>query len=339
MAHHTQVALVGLGMMGRIYRARLSAQAEFEVVSIDPDPDAGADYRAIELALRHSPAPDLWVVCSPTSTHLESVRHIVRHRPDARVLVEKPAGALDDLVALVGELRQHAPGAHVVLSDLYGTGRFRDMLKRGVTALGEDITEIRVELSKDRREDELVGRFVCSDYGTYGYEWLHILRILSTVVPGHRFAAVLERPAPSETFDGGRWSWELRKLRIVAASHVDGTVAMPELTDSPCGCRAHVPGRSRRLRVISGDGASLHVNLDDGRTSHFTLTTDHSGRPRARCVDVSRSDAVVDAVRALRDRATPPDPWTSLAVPTHVMLTRLYEASTRHNRDRSLEYA
>lgn len=336
--HTSRVALIGLGFMGRIYRSRLSAQPDFTVVGVDPDPTVAAEYRTIEGLLRDT-TPGLWVVSSPTSTHLAAVRQIVRSDPAARILVEKPAGGLPDLLALVTELRDGAPRAQVVLSDLYGSGSFHDAVRRAVTALGERPTEIAIELSKDRRPDELGGRFVCSDYGPYGYEWFHILRILTALVPQSGFLPVLERPPTTERYDGTRWTWELPGIAVTAASHVDGTIGLPDLVDGACRCRPPVPGRSRRLLVRTPSGAALHVNLDDGRTSHVALTTVHRDGPRTRCGEVDRTDAVVEAVRALRTRTGPPDPWTSLAVPTHIMLSRLSRASSLHDRNLSLEYA
>lgn len=323
----TRVVVVGLGSMGRIYRSRLVEQNDFDVVGVDPDRETGATYSSVDEALKSAECADLWIIATPTASHLRLARQVVAARPAARVLVEKPAGRLDDLLAFVAELKDSPDAPHVRLSDLYGGGEFGRVLRRTVDSLIGPPTRVLVEMSKDRREDEMRGRFVCTDYGAYGYEWFHILRMLDVAIPRGVFSRAIIDPPASEQYDGLRWVWELDGTEIVAASHMDGTIAVPELRETDCTCRQPEPKRSRRLRFASPRGV-LDVNLDDGTSAHLSFTAAHGPRTFTRCREVNRVDAVVEAVRTLQEARRRPDPQTSLAVSTHAMLARLLARTT-----------
>lgn len=102
------VGLLGLGVIGQVHLRTLAARADATVVlAVDPSPTAretagipaydGLDAVLGDLRSGLVEEPDLFVLATPTSTHLDLVERLLGHT-DADVLSEKPL--TEDPVAL-----------------------------------------------------------------------------------------------------------------------------------------------------------------------------------------------------------------------------------------------
>jgi predicted dehydrogenase len=112
------VGLLGLGVIGQVHLRTLAARADVSVVlAADPSPTAretsgvpaydGLDAVLADVRSGRVQAPDLFVLATPTSTHLDLVQRLLDHT-DADVLSEKPL--TEDPVALDAlALRSDAP--------------------------------------------------------------------------------------------------------------------------------------------------------------------------------------------------------------------------------------
>lgn len=323
----TRVTILGLGVMGNIYLRRLRANGWRHITTVDPRPEALADFTSLAAAQDSGRATDLWVIATPTYTHIQLVKDVLARCPDARIIVEKPVGDIDDMRALVDTLVHQYPKARVRVSDLYGRGAFADVLRQGVSELPGRLVDVAIEMSKNRIADELANRFVCRDYGEYGYEWFHVLRLLNAVLPAASSRSLISGQATYEVFHDSVWHWEVDGIKVVAASNIDGRVSMPELG------RKGQPGwltgaeRFRRLRVRT-DQAALVATFDDARSAFIQIRPFLAGSAPDQAVQssdiaIERSDAVVDSIISFLQEDTVPHPWESLEIASHAALARL----------------
>jgi len=177
----THVCVIGFGAAGRLHHKLLS-ELGFDVSVVDPAPGAVADgvpvLDRIEAALSRRPV-DVWSVCSPTATHVDTVAQVLAVDPEARLLVEKPLCRPWEIPGLTALLDAH-PRARLVIMDQYRHSQAMALLRtlRWELAPRHTLTAVRVGFGKDRRADIAAGRFVDHDYGVFGYEWLHMLALL-----------------------------------------------------------------------------------------------------------------------------------------------------------------
>ncbi len=191
------VCVVGHGTIGALHvdiAAAMGAGVEVVEPAAARAPVALPRWRAIE-ELPAGHAVDIWIVCTPTRTHLASLSAILRRDPAACVLLEKPACRASEVDHLTTLLRAH-PRARVVVMDQYrhatALSTMADMLGR--RAPGAPVHTVRVAFSKDRRADIAAGRFVDRDHGVFGYEWLHMLAVLRYFLPPRAFVDYLTGP-------------------------------------------------------------------------------------------------------------------------------------------------
>ncbi|MFD7219625.1 Gfo/Idh/MocA family oxidoreductase [Streptomyces sp. NPDC059892] len=182
----THVCVVGYGVAGRLHERLLSALGH-RVSVVDPLADApgtGAPrYGRVADVPRDVPV-DVWSVCSPTATHLETVAEVLARDPAARLLVEKPVCRPGEGAGLSALLAEHER-ARLVVMNQYAHAQVGAVLRtlKKEFAPGYPVSGVRVGFGKDRREDIAAGRFVDHDYGVFGYEWLHMLALVSGVLP------------------------------------------------------------------------------------------------------------------------------------------------------------
>ncbi|WP_328609541.1 Gfo/Idh/MocA family oxidoreductase [Amycolatopsis sp. NBC_00345] len=191
-----EVCVVGYGVAGHLHESLMRDWgARVSVVEAGPVADPPA---RLWPSLDQVPRPhqvDVWSVCTPTDTHLPTVRMILGRCPDARLIVEKPLcrpGELDEFAAL---LAAH-PSARLVLVDHYRYAVAPKVLSRlRAESAGEaPVSAVRVSFAKDRRADAATGRFVDRAFGVFGYEWLHMIACLRGVLAPGQFAEYLATP-------------------------------------------------------------------------------------------------------------------------------------------------
>nr|WP_042187140.1 Gfo/Idh/MocA family oxidoreductase [Kibdelosporangium sp. MJ126-NF4]CEL17836.1 hypothetical protein [Kibdelosporangium sp. MJ126-NF4]CTQ90940.1 hypothetical protein [Kibdelosporangium sp. MJ126-NF4] len=183
-----RIVIVGIGSIGSRHLG-CCEQAGHQVVTVDGKGVADCDRMA------RVPEPsgvDAWVVATPTGTHLPVFKEILRHQPDARVLLEKPACYPAELPDLTRLLQQH-PRCRVVVNDVYAYSKAVRRFAEAVRRFSEfdPIRKITVEFTKNRELDVANGRFVDTQYGEAGYEFFHMLSIVRSILPGDRYQVYL----------------------------------------------------------------------------------------------------------------------------------------------------
>ncbi|WP_036562514.1 Gfo/Idh/MocA family oxidoreductase [Nocardia brasiliensis] len=183
-----RIVVIGRGMIGARH-ATYFEQAGHEVATVDRRP--GADFT--RTALVPDPAQvAAWVVATPTDTHLPVVAELLRDRPDARILLEKPACYPAELSELARLLRQY-PQARVIVNDVYAYSAAVRQFAESVRQCGrtDQLRKITIEFTKNRELDVANGRFVDTRYGEAGYEFFHMLSILRSILPREQYRTYL----------------------------------------------------------------------------------------------------------------------------------------------------
>lgn len=220
------IVIVGLGKIGSLY-ATCYGQAGHRIRTVDIGD--GADWERV--AQVPDPATvDAWVVATPTASHLAIVDEILRRRPDARVLLEKPACYPDDLADLGHTVRRH-PRARIIVNDVYSHSEAVQRFAASVreSAVSDPIRKITVEFTKNRELDVANGRFVDTQYGEAGYEGFHMLSILRAILPSAAYRTYL-RTVPSSVTPEMRVRTTapgIPEVELYTSS--TGAIAFPEL--------------------------------------------------------------------------------------------------------------
>ncbi|WP_053171358.1 hypothetical protein, partial [Streptomyces sp. SBT349] len=189
--------VIGYGVAGRLH-ADILAPLAGDLIVLDPKhQDLPRQHRSFrhevsDLAPSVAAGVDLWSVCAPTADHLPILRAVLDHNPAARVLVEKPACLPHEIDAFTDLLTRH-PHARVVIGDQYRHATALTAFTRLIDQFEPDTRPGRIAISftKDRSADIANGRFVDTEYGVLGYEWLHMLTVLAGVLPDPVMAAYL----------------------------------------------------------------------------------------------------------------------------------------------------
>jgi hypothetical protein len=165
-----RVAVVGAGRAGRL-RASLLTGMGHAVTLVDPRLDPRREALPACLDIACAPDPDVWIVATPTETHLDRLREIVARCPDAAVLLEKPACSPAQLGGLRDLLARHPSVALEVASQYRDSVAIRVLAHEARVRPGHALT---VSFVKDRRPDEARGRSTDRIAGVLGYEWPHL---------------------------------------------------------------------------------------------------------------------------------------------------------------------
>jgi S-adenosylhomocysteine hydrolase len=186
-----RACVVGYGTAGRLHTEILTVSG-MRVTAIDPkhheDHEARVPiYASIGDAQASGDGPaDIWSVCTPTADHLPALRQILLLDPAARILLEKPACHGHEIGEFEALLERH-PRAKIIVNDQYRHATALAELGRLLQKLepGQRIHQVTVTFTKDRQRDIDNGRFVDRTYGVLGYEWLHMLAVLHSILPTH----------------------------------------------------------------------------------------------------------------------------------------------------------
>ena len=146
---------------------------------IDPDPvkQKKAAKRGIKvfssLAEAAESHPLFWDICCPTKYHLEVIRDIIKIDNRANIIVEKPVCYYCEIEQL-SELLKNFKGK-LVVNENYITSLVTQKIKELIIDL--DITPNKVvsEMTKNRINDFINGRFLDNNLGAFGYEGSHII--------------------------------------------------------------------------------------------------------------------------------------------------------------------
>jgi hypothetical protein len=187
-----KVILCGIGKIGRIHAMTLAnAYNSSEVIFVDPAVESCSDGTFPSLEVVPEPIilrADLFLVCSPTAFHLNQVRWILKKKPNARVIVEKPSclpGEASEFRSLQLHARQQ--GGFLMTQNAIAKSRivrrFSSILEKKQLR-GDRIQSVHIEFSKDRTSDQRQGRFIDNDWKAMGYEFFHMSSlILASIIP------------------------------------------------------------------------------------------------------------------------------------------------------------
>jgi hypothetical protein len=315
-----KVAVIGLGAAGARCTAQLRADGH-QVLTVAP---SGAD-AADPAGLGDPAAVAAWVVAAPPPAHLALVRRLLRLDPAARILLEQPACPPQDLPALLRVLDTH-PGARVIVNDVYAYSpavrRFAGLVRAAEeSGPGDRIVRITVEFTKNRERDIARGRCVDPHYGAVGYEWLHMLAIVRSVLPRAEYERYLRTPPALVTpemrmVSGG--GPRLPEIELYASTH--GRVGFPRIAGDaysyPIGrrriARGHIPyGSELRYRfadVAFASGARVTLVFEPGyqtaldyKNTHAVLVRDAGGHRTHPVVGNQLREALAAQLAALTD--------------------------------------
>ncbi len=190
------ICIVGYGVAGQLHH-RLFAEIGLTARLVDlvaADPSGGPPtYTQITDVPDTSPI-DLWSVCTPTDNHLATVKQILNREPRARIVIEKPLCRPSEISEIV-KLMANYNESRIVVMNQYSYAKLPALLMAMLRNTDQPLVNVKVAFSKDRREDVAAGRFVDSDYGVFGYEWLHMLAILGQILPPHIYRLYLDAAA------------------------------------------------------------------------------------------------------------------------------------------------
>ncbi|NES07122.1 MAG: Gfo/Idh/MocA family oxidoreductase [Okeania sp. SIO2F4] len=117
--------------------------------------------------------PLFWDICPPTDTHVEVIRNIIEIDNEANIIVEKPICNYEEIQTLC-ELLKGFQGK-LVVNENYIASSVTQKIKEVIISL--KITPHRVvsEMTKNRINDLISGRFVDDKLYAFGYEGSHIV--------------------------------------------------------------------------------------------------------------------------------------------------------------------
>jgi len=146
---------------------------------IDPDPvkQKKAAKRGIKvfssLVQAAENRPIFWDICCPTKYHVEVIRDIIEIDNQANIIVEKPVCYYGEIEKL-SELLKGFNGK-LVVNENYISSLVTQKIKKLIINL--EVTPHRVvsEMTKNRINDFINGRFLDNEFYAFGYEGSHIV--------------------------------------------------------------------------------------------------------------------------------------------------------------------
>ncbi|MGW2250690.1 Gfo/Idh/MocA family oxidoreductase [Kitasatospora sp. NPDC001660] len=275
MTGRGHACVVGYGSVGRLH-AEVLTRLGLKVSVLDPDPVRPPAPR-VSWWRSIGQVPDVrdidvWVVCTPTHTHLPVVASVLAQDAAARIVVEKPACRAAETTAFT-ELLATLPAARVVVMNQYREAAVLSSMARLVAreAPGEPIRALRVVFAKDRRPDVARGRFVDRDHGVFGYEWLHMLAALGHFLPAAGYDAYLRGPVapgslrvahdPELVLAAAHERATVRGVALELFSTVAGEGAEAALP-RPAWTRDYPTAVGERQRLVRVETASAHFTAE-----------------------------------------------------------------------------
>ncbi|NET42021.1 Gfo/Idh/MocA family oxidoreductase [Okeania sp. SIO2B3] len=117
--------------------------------------------------------PLFWDICSPTDTHLEVIRNIIKIDNEANLLVEKPICNYEDIQILCELLKEFK--GKLVVNENYIASLVTQKVKELIISLKVTPHRVVSEMTKNRINDFINGRFLDDKLYAFGYEGSHIV--------------------------------------------------------------------------------------------------------------------------------------------------------------------
>jgi len=171
------ILIIGYGKIGSL-KSDIYNSLGFNVQVFDPY-KRECSYNAFIDFPREDISDDyLFDICTPTGRHIIDLQKILELKPDAKVLIEKPLCNSPKHYEKYKYLLSKYPECEVHISENYLYSDTILKVKEYLINNNLDIKSIKIEFSKDRRQDILKGRFVDKKLGSIGIEVPHMLSIL-----------------------------------------------------------------------------------------------------------------------------------------------------------------
>ena len=146
---------------------------------IDPDPvkQKEAAERGIKIFDSFYPAsairPFFWDICCPTKYHVEVIREIIKIDPHANIIVEKPICNYSNIKSLNQILKQFK--GKLVVNENYIASSVTQKIKELIISMNMTPHRVVSEMTKNRVNDFINGRFVDDKFYAFGYEGSHMV--------------------------------------------------------------------------------------------------------------------------------------------------------------------
>ncbi|MGH3842080.1 MAG: hypothetical protein ACRDS0_11640 [Pseudonocardiaceae bacterium] len=282
VTHLSRACVVGYGVAGRLHSTILADHGAALTILDPKHQDLPTAHQSFPHGVAELPNTivdqiGLWSVCCPTAEHLPVLRSILIRDPQARVLLEKPACQGHEIDAMAALLASHR-NARIVPIDQYRHSRALTMLRDLMDHYesNQPIEAIAIAFTKDRTADISGGRFIDRSYGVLGYEWLHMLAILSQLIPPQAMATYLAaNPNQSElwgTYDTrlflsalterGNININEQRIRIELSSNITGSTVPVASTPRTDPTKMDLWQRERR----PADQRHRHITVHAGET-------------------------------------------------------------------------
>jgi hypothetical protein len=170
---------VGDGSVAFWHEKKLRALGIETLGIIDPDPvkQKKAANRGINvftsLVQAAENRPFFWDICCPTKYHLEVIREIIEIDNQANIIVEKPVCYYCEIEKM-SELLKGFKGK-LVVNENYISSLVTQKIKELIRYLGVTPHRVVSEMTKDRSNDFINGRFLDNEFYAFGYEGSHIV--------------------------------------------------------------------------------------------------------------------------------------------------------------------
>lgn len=169
---------VGDGQVARLHEKILHNLGIKTVGIIDPDPvkQKEAAQRGIKVCSFDQAAelkPFLFDICCPTRYHVETIKTILALDNQANIIVEKPVCQYSEIYKLIHLL--HGFNGKLVVNENYLSSSVTEKIKQMIIELDIRPNRVVSEMTKNRINDIIKGRFLDNYFYAFGYEGSHIV--------------------------------------------------------------------------------------------------------------------------------------------------------------------
>ncbi|NEO12902.1 MULTISPECIES: Gfo/Idh/MocA family oxidoreductase [unclassified Moorena] len=169
---------VGDGHVASLHE-KIFRDLEIETVGIiDPDPvkQKEAAKRGIKVCCFDQAAelkPFFWDICCPTKYHVETIKTIVEIDNSANIIVEKPICESGEIKTLIDLLNRFS--GKLIVNENYLSSSVTEKIKQVILCMELSPNRVVSEMTKNRINDFINGRFLDNHFYAFGYEGSHIV--------------------------------------------------------------------------------------------------------------------------------------------------------------------
>ncbi|WP_143247641.1 Gfo/Idh/MocA family oxidoreductase [Agaribacterium haliotis] len=193
----TNCVRVGYGAISKWHEQKLSSLGieTLAIIEKNQDRKKQAKHDGFSVAPNYLDAsrmqPGFWDVCCSTQAHLPVVEEIIKVAPNANILIEKPL-CLASQIPSFKYLLQNFSGK-IVTNENYRASHITLIIRHLINKLKLKPDVIISEMSKNRSQDFIGGRFIDEEYYVLGYEGPHMINNVLALGPEYAPAKRLQQ--------------------------------------------------------------------------------------------------------------------------------------------------